>query len=127
MKARLVYAIISTILEEAAIVAAVLWGLPRLNVHVPIPAMIVIMAVWIGFSIFTYHKGSLALLQKPIKGLVDMTGSKGRVVKALSPSGMVRIKGELWDAESSDGVIKEGVDVEVVRQDSLKLIVKKFQ
>jgi membrane-bound ClpP family serine protease len=126
MKVRFIWSIISTILEEAAIVAAVLWGLPRIDIMVPIPVMIVIMVAWLAFSIFTYRKGTHALMRKPIPGLANMTGSKGRVVKTLSPNGMVRIKGELWDAISVSGNMDVGEYVEVLKQEGLRLIVKKL-
>jgi membrane-bound serine protease (ClpP class) len=65
-------------------------------------------------------------MRKPIPGLANMAGSRGRVVKTLSPNGMVRIKGELWDATSVDGDMEVGEDVEVVRQEGLRLMVKKL-
>ena len=41
------------------------------------------------------------------------------------PEGMVRIKGELWRAKSASGRMDTGEEVTVVRQDGLKLIVRK--
>jgi membrane-bound serine protease (ClpP class) len=68
--------------------------------------------------------GSRALRRKPILALPHMIGSRGRVVRDLKPEGLVRIKGELWVARSSDGDVEEGTEVLVEGQNSLKLDVR---
>jgi len=125
MRARLILAILSTLLEEAALVAIVLWGLPQLGIHIPLAGLIALMVVWAAFSIFTYRMGSRALRKKPVVGLPAMIDSKAKVVSPLAPAGMVRIKGELWEATSIGGTIDTGEEVIVVGQDALKLIVRK--
>ena len=125
MTARLVLAIVSTLLEEAALVAVVLLGLPRLGIHIPLPGLIALMVAWGAFSIFTYRAGSRALRKKPEIGLPDMVGSKGEVVSPLAPEGLVKIKGELWIAKSASGEIDTGEEVTVVGQNGLKLIARK--
>ena len=124
MSARLVWAIISTLLEEAAIVAIVLWGLPRLDIEIPLAGLIILMVAWGAYSVITYRRGSRALRRKPLDGLPDMVGSQGEVVSPLAPEGLVRIKGELWQAESASGRIDTGEEVTVLRQDGLKLVVR---
>ncbi len=125
MSIRLLLAIVSTVLEEAALVVIVLWGLPQLGIEVPLAGLITLMVVWSGFSIFIYQMGSRALKKKPVAGLPGMLGSRGKAVSPLAPGGFVRIKGELWDAESDGGRIDTGEEVTVVGQDGLKLIVGK--
>ena len=125
MTARLILAIFSTLLEEAALVVVVLWGLPQLGIHIPLAGLIALMVAWGAFSILTYRMGSRALRRKPLIGLPDMVGSKGEVVSPLDPKGMVRIKGELWEAASDGGRIDIGEEVTVVGQDGLKLVVCK--
>ena len=122
MNARLVLAIISTMLEEAALVVIVLWGLPQLGIRIPLPALIAMMAAWSAFSITTYRIGSRALKRKPALGLPDMTGCKGKVVSPLVPEGLVSIRGELWIAKSVNIDIGIGEKVMVVEQDGLKLV-----
>jgi len=121
MSARLILAIVSTLLEEAALVAVVLWGLPQLGIHIPLAVLIVLMVVWGAYTVITYRAGSRALRRKP-EILLPLIGSKGKVVSPLSPEGLVRIKGELWQATSSGGNIDTGEEVTVVGQDGLKLI-----
>jgi membrane-bound ClpP family serine protease len=125
MTARLIIAIITTALEEAAIAVVVLWLLPEIDVHIPLFALILIMLAWAGFAVFTYHMGSRALRKKPEGGLSDMLGTRGEVVKRLDPEGMVRIKGELWKAKSAGRKINAGEEVTVVGQKGLKLIVER--
>jgi len=121
---RLVLAIISTLMEETAIVVIVLWGLPKIGVHIPLPGLIALMVVWGAYSVVTYQMGSQALRKKTLINLQDMVGSKGMVVSPLAPEGLVRIKGELWVAKSVNGEVEPGVEVIVVVQDRLKLVVR---
>ena len=55
MSIRLILAIFSTLLEEAALVAIVLWGLPQLGIHIPLGVLIAVMVVWGAFSVFAYR------------------------------------------------------------------------
>ena len=126
MTTRLVLAIFSTLLEEAALVAIVLWGLPQLGIHIPLAGLIALMVAWGGFSVFIYRMGSRALRRKPVVDLLPMIGSRGKVVSPLALDGQVRIKGELWQATSAGERIDAGEEVIVVDQDGLKLIVRKL-
>lgn len=126
MTARLIFAIISTLLEEAALVVIVLWGLPELGIHsFPLAGLIALMAAWGAYSVITYRIGSRALRKKAVAGLPAMVGTKGKVVSPLAPKGVVRIKGELWGATSSGANIDAGEEVVVVGQDGLRLVVDK--
>jgi len=125
MSMRLIWAIVSTLLEEAALAVVVLWGLPQLDIHIPLAALIAVMVAWAAFAVFTYRKGTRALRRKPVIDLLPMVGSKGKVVSRLDPEGLVRIKGELWKAKSAAGRMDTGKEVTVVGQDGLKLIVRR--
>ncbi len=125
MSGRLIIAIFSSLLEEAAIVAVVRWGLPQLDVHIPLAGLIALMVAWGAFSVFLYRVGSRALRKKPIVGLPDMVGSKGKVISPLAPNGVIRIGAELWDAASAGKRIKIGEQVTVMGRDGLTLIVRK--
>jgi len=126
MTARLIFAIFSILLEEAALVVIVLWGLPELGIHnFPLAGLIALMAAWGAYSVISYRIGSRALRKKVVAGLPDMVGTKGKVVSPLAPKGVVRIKGELWGATSSGANIDAGEEVVVVGQDGLRLVVDK--
>ncbi len=124
MIGRLIFVIISTLLEEAAIAVIVLWGLPLVGIQVPLWGLIIIMAAWIAFSILTFRLGSRVLTKEEIAGLPSMIGTKGEVVSPLTPEGLVRIKGELWVAKSATGEMEPGSKVIVVGQERLKLVVR---
>ena len=117
-------AIISTLLEQAALVIIVLFGLPMLGVHVPLPGLITMMVVWGTISIAVYRMGSRALRRKPVI-ILPVISSKGKVVSPLVPEGLVRIGGELWVAESPDEDMDIGTEVIVTEQDGLKLVVRR--
>jgi len=125
MLARLILAIISTLLEEAALVVIVLWGLPQLDIHIPLAGLIAMMVAWGAISVITYRMGSRALRRKPVTGLPAMIGSRGKVVSPLAPKGVVRIKSELWEATSAGRKINAGEEVTVEGQEGLKLVVRK--
>lgn len=125
MMVRLIFAIISTILEEAALVVVVLLGLPRIGIQLPLVVLVILMVVWAVYSAITYRIGSRALSRKPVLSLPDMVGCKGEVVSLFAPEGLVRIRSELWIARVDSGEVRLGDEVTVVRQASLKLVVRK--
>jgi membrane-bound ClpP family serine protease len=125
MTTRRILAILSTLLEEIALVAIVLWGLPLLGIHLPLYVLIALMAALAAFAVTTYLLGSRALRRKPVVGLPDMVGSRGKAVSRLDPEGMVSIKGELWESKSAGRKIDAGAEVTVVGQEGLKLIVRR--
>lgn len=124
MTGRLILAIISTLLEETAIVVIVLLGLPRLGIYIPLPGLIALMVLWLAYSVVTYRAGSRALRRKPVIN-IPVIGSKGKVVSPLVPEGLIKIKSELWVASSADKKLDVGSEVIVVEQDGLKLVVRK--
>jgi len=125
MIGRLIMAIVTTLLYELALIAVVLWGLPRLGIYVPIPGLVVLVLALGAVAIATYRKGSQALRKKAVVGLTSMIGSKAKVVSKIDPEGMVKVKGELWKAQSTGERIDVGEEVTVVGQKRLKLIVRR--
>lgn len=123
MRIRLAFAIISSTLEEAALVIIVLWGLPQLDINIPLWGLAISMITWAAISVHTFRKGTQALKRAPLVGLPDMIGTRGRVVSPLTPEGLVRIRGELWVARTAGGSVKTGRDIIVVEQERLKLLV----
>ena len=123
--ARLVLAIISTTLEEAAIYVIWRWLLPEFDVNLPFPVLVGIMVAWACFSVSLFIFTTRTLKKQVPVGLPSMIGTKGKVVSSLTPEGLVRIKNELWVATSAGGDIDKDDDVEVVGEDGLKLVVRK--
>ena len=124
MTARLILAIVSTFLEEVALVVIWRWGLPHFEIRLPLYVLIIIMVAWAAWGVTTFLIVTQTLRRKGLIGLPTMVGSRGRVACPLFPEGMVMIKSELWGARSIEGDIDKGGEVVVVGQDGLKLIVR---
>ena len=123
--ARLILAIISTSLEEVAIVAIWRWLLPEFGIRLPLAVLIGVMVAWAAFCVAIFVFTTRTLKKQVVVGLPTMIGSKGKVASSLAPEGLVRIKGELWMAKSGEGTVSKGEEVEVVGEDGLKLVVRK--
>ena len=123
-RARLVLAIISTIMEEIAIYAIWRWLLPGMGVHWPVSALIAMMAAWGIFSIVLFTITTSILSKQKPAGSPSMMGMKGKAASELAPEGMVKIRSEFWVAKSDSGRIPAGGEIEVVGEDGLKLIVR---
>ena len=123
MKGRLVIAIITGLLAEGIIVAAVLWGLPEVDINIPLYGLILICVAYGIYEVISFKMGSHILRKKPVPGMTTMVGIEGRAVSRLAPDGYVRIQGELWSAVSDCGDIDVGEDITVVRQSGLKVVV----
>lgn len=122
---RLIVAVVTSLLDEALIVALIIWVLPQIGVSLPLPWLV---AIVVGFGVFaavTYRLGTRALAKKPLIGLSSMIDTTGKVACPLTPAGFVKIKGELWYARAENGEIDSGEEVVVVGQEKLKLIVRK--
>ena len=76
-----------------------------------------------------YHRFALLpILEKArTRPLIDdddmLMGARGRVVKALNPTGTVQVRGELWTA-TSDEPLETGDEVEVIERDGLNVYVE---
>ncbi len=122
---RLVLAVVSTSLELAAIWALWHFLLPEAGIHLPVGALVGIMVAWGAFSVWLFVFTTRALNKQSAVGLPSMVGAPGRVSSRLSPEGLVRVRGELWNATSSEGDIEAGEGVVVVGERGLKLVVKR--
>ena len=87
--------------------------------------IIFIVILTSAFFIFAISLGIKAQRKKTTTGTEGMIGEIGTTVTKLSPSGKMSVHGEFWNAECIEGEIDEGVDVEVVGVQNLKLKVKK--
>jgi len=123
--ARLILAIISTALEEVAMVVIWRWGLPELGIELPLSVLIGVMVAWAVWSAGFFCFVTRVLKKQAVVGLPTMVGGKGKVASPLAPEGLVMIKSELWGARSVEGDIDKGEEVMVVGQDGLKLVVRK--
>jgi membrane-bound ClpP family serine protease len=123
-RSRIMLTILATLLEEIALVIFVLLGLPMLGVEVPLPALIAMMAGIAAYGVISYRMGRRTLLKKPVSGLSDMVGIRGKVITTLDPKGTIKIGSEIWSAKSAGSDIDKGSVVVVIKQKGLQLIVR---
>ena len=123
--ARLIVAIVSTIVEEFAFYAIWRWLLPEFDIYLPVWVLVAVMVFWAVFAVVSFIFVTRVLRQRALVGLPTMVGMRGKVRSPISPEGQVMIKGELWTAKSIDGDMEAGEAVTVVGQDGLQLIVRR--
>ena len=113
------------LLDEVAVLALILLALWYFNIDLSLP-LIIIIAVSLGAMAFITHRAVVpSLHKKKTAGAEAMEGAEGTVVEPLTPLGAVWVAGEYWKAESVDGDIIAGEEVEVVRICRLRLEVKR--
>ncbi len=122
---RLVLAVISTGLEEAAIWAIWRWALPDAGIRLPLLPLILVMIAWAAFGTWLFFFTTRAIKRQVQAGQTSMVGTRGIVSGALNPEGMVKIRGELWKAEAGGETMPAGTEVVVVGENGLKLTVRK--
>jgi membrane-bound serine protease (ClpP class) len=76
------------------------------------------------FFVVILGLGIKAQRRKPTTGIEGLNGETGDVIETLKPEGIVRIHGEIWNAESLSGTIQKGKRVRVVKINGLKLLVE---
>ncbi len=122
---RLILAISSTALEEAAIWAVWRFLLPEFNVNLDVGVLLGVMLGWGAFCVGLFIFTTFALKkQKPV-GASSMVGAAGKAAGNLAPEGMVKIRGELWGAISEEDEIVAGESIIVTGEKGLKLLVRK--
>ena len=78
------------------------------------------------FFLFVVGFGIKAQKRKVVTGIEGLTGDIGEVVETLSPTGIIRVQGEIWNAESLSGTIDKGEKVRIKEMKNLKLFVEKI-
>ncbi len=86
--------------------------------------IIAVVAATATFFVFALYKAIQLRLTKPKTGGEEMLGLTGVAVDNLDPEGQIKIRGEIWKAES-DQKVKKGEKVKVVDRRGLFLIVEK--
>jgi membrane-bound serine protease (ClpP class) len=70
------------------------------------------------------YKVAQARRMKIKAGPEQLMGKIGTVFSELAPIGEVKIEGQIWRAETLEGVVRQGEPVEVVGREGLVLRVK---
>jgi membrane-bound serine protease (ClpP class) len=111
--------------------ALVLFNTVRLPGVPPISVPLVIgTGIFIGVTFLVIIRVAIRAQHTPVKiGSETLPGKSGVVKTALTPNGNVQVGGELWGATLAEGEteILPGEEIEVVRLDGLRLVVRKKQ
>jgi membrane-bound serine protease (ClpP class) len=118
-----VQAVLGWMLEEAILVAVVLWLLPQCNVNLPLWALAILMVALAVYSYTMYRVGRSTFLIRPKVAAEAVIGNGGKVTKRLAPEGYVKVQGVLWKAICDEAELEIGDEVVVVGIEGLRLIV----
>ena len=124
-RARTLLTVFLVLGDEIIIVLIVLFILWNLGVDLPLWALIPLVVGLGAFSVMLYKLVDPVLNKKQITGREGMIGREGKVVTPLAPEGVIKVRGELWKASSTEASISTDEEVIVVRLDGLKLLVRR--
>ena len=117
--------VLIALLDDIAAVALVLLLIWVFDVDIPL-AVIIAIGVVLGAFAFIVHRAIVpSLRRKQETGSESMIGLMGEVTQELAPKGVIKVKGEYWQARSSGSNVKVGEDVEITGIDRLLLEVKR--
>ena len=121
-----VYAFVGTIIEQGAIFIILYWWLPQIGINIPWWGIVIVMAAFMIYSVYTFSKGRAAMRKNPLVAAETVIGCRGRVATAIDPKGYVKVKGELWKARSRYR-LEVNEEVEVTAVDGIQLVVAPVQ
>ena len=98
-----------------------MWGVLTISWE----AITMMVVITILFFFVIIGLGIRAQRKKPSTGEEGIVGELGKAISDLNPNGLVRVHGEIWDAETSDEKIETGSRIVVEQVNKLKLKVKK--
>ena len=111
------------IMDEVLIVCLVIFLFIYFGVNLYVVGILtVILVLIVAFIAYIF----LPQLKRPVTGVEGMIGLSGITLETLDPVGQVRLKGELWNAESINGTIKKGERIVVEKVNNLNLVVKRL-
>ena len=117
--------VLASLLDEAVFLVLIFLALRFFHVKITWP-IILAAALAVLALFFVIHKAVVpALRRRKVTGADGMLGLTGEVTQALKPQGVIKTRGEYWDAKSVDENIAVGEEVEVVMVNGLALEVKR--
>jgi membrane-bound ClpP family serine protease len=122
-----VFTIFVLLLDEIVLAALALFVLWKLGIRLS-PGIIIALIVLLGICFFVLYKLVAPLLnRRQMTVLEDMIGLEGKVLTALTPQGVIKVRGEIWKASSTSAAISTDEEVIVVGSEGLKLFVRRKQ
>lgn len=93
--------------------------------QISIPLVVVVGILTALFFAFVIAKALQAQKPRSVTGKEGLIGRTGIAKSRLEPEGWVLVAGERWSAVAEDGPIDEGDEVEVVRVEGFRIVVRK--
>ena len=78
------------------------------------------------FFLFVVGFGIRAQRRKVVTGIEALVGDTGEAMEPLSPTGTIKVQGEIWNAESLSGTVDKGEKVRIKEMKNLKLFVERI-
>lgn len=117
------FAVLSSVVEQAILVAVVLVLLPKLEIHIPLWALVFMMVALGAYGYLSFRLGRSVLQKVPMMSPEAMIGRRCTAVTALAPKGYVKVAGELWQASSQALVVGKGQEAVIVGIEEMTLLV----
>jgi|WetSurMetagenome_2_1015567.scaffolds.fasta_scaffold02015_4 membrane-bound serine protease (ClpP class) len=117
--------VILSLADDAAVVLLVLLGLWLAGIQITLSIISGLLVFFIVLTIMMHRLIIPVLRKKPVTGVEGMIGTSGTTITPLNPGGLIRIRGENWQAISFEGDIEPGKKVIIVSVEGLILKVKK--
>lgn len=93
--------------------------------EISIELIILIVILTSAFFVFAITFGIKAQKKKIATGQEGIVGERGMAISNLNPEGEVKVHGEIWIAESTEGDIRKGSYIVVTEIQNLRLKVRK--
>lgn len=118
-----IYSIVSTLIQEVAIAALLIWLLPLFSIRIPVWGIVAILLVFPVYGYIMYRIGHPTISYQESVGPESIIGASGVAASPLKPDGYVKVTGELWRATAIDSPLEMGDDIVVVGINGLQLTV----
>ncbi|MHA1648575.1 MAG: NfeD family protein [Candidatus Helarchaeota archaeon] len=96
---------------------------PSLTLYIILGAV----GVTVVYLIVKYRIYRPIIEHRPMDPQDEIVGKTGVAVTDLNPRGQVKIRNEVWSAQSASGFIPSGTKIQVIKMEGILLIVKILQ
>ena len=101
-----------------------LFDIPDRSIGLSLGTVFAVVGMSAALSLFVLSKGLMIQRKKPLTGIQSLIGTIGIVRRTLQPDGVIRLRGEYWNAHSVEGTLREGERVRVQGLDGNTLLVR---
>ena len=103
-----------------------LFDIPDRSIGLSLGTVFAVVGMSAALSLFVLSKGLMIQRKKPLTGIQSLIGTIGIIRRTLQPDGVIRLRGEYWNAHSVEGTLQEGERVRVQGLDGNTLLVRRI-